>query len=154
MDDINYPTAYAMYEIKNVTGYDQFGFPIYDTECYVVMPCYITRHTIKYDYDGKIHEEYEVIFMKKQDTYNNFIDVEDVIFEESQIVSFISQDYNTMKQECNKENKKILIRQFSKLDPVNIAKVRDEFFTKQEILQDKVNGNNNTLKYSRKDYNE
>ena len=52
MDEINYPTAYALYEIKKYIGHDMCGLPIIDTDCFVVMPCYITKHTVKYDYDG------------------------------------------------------------------------------------------------------
>ena len=30
MDEINYPTAYALYEIKKYTGHDMCGLPIID----------------------------------------------------------------------------------------------------------------------------
>ena len=114
MDEINYPTAYALYEIKKYTGHDMCGLPIIDTDCFVVMPCYITKHTVKYDYDGKIHEEYDVIFMKKEQD-DTFVDVDNVIFEEPQVVSFISADYETMKSECHKENGKLLIKRYNLL---------------------------------------
>ena len=136
MDEINYPTAYTLYEIKKYTGHDMCGLPIIDTDCFIVMPCYITKHTVKYDYDGKIHEEY------------------DVIFEEPHTVSFISADYETMKSECHKENGKLLIKRYNLSTPVEIARVRNEFYQRQEELQEKVNGNNSVLRLSNKDYNE
>ena len=34
MDEINYPTAYALYEIKKYTGHDMCGLPIIDTDCF------------------------------------------------------------------------------------------------------------------------
>lgn len=153
MDEINYPTAYALYEIKKYTGHDMCGLPIIDTDCFVVMPCYITKHTVKYDYDGKIHEEYDVIFMKKEQD-DTFVDVDNVIFEEPQVVSFISADYETMKSECHKENGKLLIKKYNLSTPVEIARVRNEFYQRQEELQEKVNGNNSVLRLSNKDYNE
>ena len=38
--------------------------------------------------------------------------------------------------------------------PVEIARVRNEFYQRQEELQEKVNGNNSVLRLSNKDYNE
>ena len=47
MEDINYPTAYALHGITKFTGHSMCGLPIIGTECFVVMPCYITKHIIK-----------------------------------------------------------------------------------------------------------
>lgn len=155
MNEVNYPTAYSMFEVKKYIGHSECGLPITDTECFVVMACYVTKHTTKYDYDGKIHEEYEVIFMRKQNKYDDsFTEVEDVLFEEPQVVSFISGDYNTIAIECNKENKKILTKLYSKSNYNDIKNIRESFYQRQEILQDKADGRDKSLLKSRKDYNE
>ena len=155
MNEVNYPTAYTMYEVKKYIGHSMNGLPIVDTECFVVMACYVTKHTIKYDYDGKIHEEYEVIFMRKQNKYDDsFTEVEDVLFEEPQVVSFISGDYATIAAECNKENKKLLIKQYDKTSYKDMKDTRESFYQRQEILQDRADGRDKSLLKSRKDYNE
>ena len=153
MEDINYPTAYALHGITKFTGHSMCGLPIIGTECFVVMPCYITKHIIKYDYDGKTHQEYEVIFMKKQ-IGNDFIETEDVLFEEPQLVNFITDSYEEAKKVCELENKKILVGSYHKVAIKDIPEFKNEFYKKQEQLQDKVNGCDISLKKSRKDYNE
>lgn len=153
MEDINYPTAYTVHGIKKCTEHDMFGLPIFDTECYVVMPCYITKHITRYDYDGKIHQEYEVIPMKKQ-TGEDFVEKEDIIFEEPQTVGFVTEDYELAKIGCELENRKLLSNLYYKVPIEELTQFREEFRKRQEILQDKVNGSNMLLKKSRKDYNE
>lgn len=59
-----------------------------------------------------------------------------------------------MKSECHKENGKLLIKRYNLSTPVEIARVRNEFYQRQEELQEKVNGNNSVLRLSNKDYNE
>ena len=39
MNEVNYPTAYTMYEVKKYIGHSMNGLPIIDTDCFVVMPC-------------------------------------------------------------------------------------------------------------------
>ena len=153
MEDINYPTAYTIHGITKYIGHSMCCLPIIDTECFVVMPCYITKHIIRYDYDGKTHHEYEVIFMKKQ-VGDEFVETEDVLFEEPQLVGFITDNYDAAKKGCDLENRKILASSYHKVAIKDIPELRNEFYKRQEQLQDKVNGCDILLKKSRKDYNE
>lgn len=43
-----------------------------------------------------------------------------------------------MKSECHKENGKLLIKRYNLSTPVEIARVRNEFYQRQEELQEKV----------------
>ncbi|UKI57947.1 MAG: hypothetical protein L6V81_00230 [Clostridium sp.] len=67
MDEINYPTAYALYVIKKYTGQNLFGLPIIDTDCfYSNAMLYNKNILLNMIMMVKIHEEYEVIYMKKR----------------------------------------------------------------------------------------